>query len=121
MDLHNYRRRLEGQVKLVQNAPEISSDNKKLILEFRDYLLSEGIGAAKISRYLGDARKYCMMLKQPVKQAGEIDIRKIIGQMEQSSLSAETKKGFKVFLRKFYRFLRGITRKGEYPPEVTFN
>ncbi len=120
MDLHNYKRRLEGQIKLLQNAPEISSENKKLILEFKDYLFSEGIGVAKIARYLGDARKYCMMLKKSVRMADETDIRRIIGALEQSSLAAETKKGFKIFLRKFYRFLRGITDKGKYPPEVSW-
>lgn len=120
MDLHNYKRRLEGQIKLVENAVEISCENKKEILEFKDYLLSEGIGAAKIARYLGDARKYCLMLKKSVRMAKEADIRHAVGMIEQSSLAAETKKGFKIMLRKFYRFLRGIKNKGEYPPEVSW-
>lgn len=120
MSLHNYRQILERQLELLELETEISKDNKKLVREFNDYLLSEGIGAAKISRYILDARKYCRMLNKPVKTATESDIRKIIGTMEQTDLAAETKKTFKIFLRKFYRFLRGITRKGEYPPEVAW-
>jgi len=120
MDLYNCKSRLEGQLALIKRQGNISSDNKKLILEFKDYLLSEGIGVAKIARYMVDARKYCVMLKKSVRMANETDIRRIIGTMEQTSLAPETKRCFKVFLRKFYRFLRGINRKGEYPPEVSW-
>jgi integrase/recombinase XerD len=120
MDLHNYKRKLERQLELVQEHQDISSDNKKLIVDFKNYLLSEGIGVAKIERYLGDAKKFCVMLNMPVQDANEQDIRKVIGEIEQTSLAAETKKCFKVFVRKFYRFLRGVNRKGEYPPEVAW-
>ena len=120
MSLHNYRQILERQLELLNQEPDISVGNKKLVFEFKDYLLSEGIGAAKISRYVLDARKYCRMLGRPVETANETDIRKIISAIEQTDLAAETKKCFKVFIRKFYRFLRGVTRKGEYPPEVAW-
>ncbi len=120
MDLHNYNQRLKRQLELLQLEKDISLTNKKQIIKFKDYLLSEGIGIAKIARYMIDARKYCRMLDKPVKTATESDIRKIIGTMEQTGLAAETKKTFKIFIRKFYRFLRGVTRKGEYPPEVAW-
>lgn len=120
MDLHNYKKRLEGQLRLLKEQKDISPKNKKLILEFKDYLFSEGIGVAKIARYMIDARKYCVMLNKSAKSAAEPDIRKIIGKIEQTELAAETKKTFKVFIRKFYRFLRGVHIKGEYPPEVAW-
>ena len=120
MDLHNYQRKFERQVEMVKSHPEISPNNKKHILEFKDYLLSEGIGVAKIERYLADSKKFCTMLNKPVRSAKEQDIRKIIGKIEQSQLAAETKKTFKVFVRKFYKFLRGVNRKGEFPPEVAW-
>lgn len=120
MDLYNCKRRLEGQLELVKRQENISSENKKNILEFKDYLFSEGIGVAKIARYMVDARKYCVMLKKSVRMADETDMRRIIGEMEQTDLAAETKRCFKVFLRKFYRFLRGISEKGKYPPEVSW-
>ena len=120
MDLHNYQKRLERQIELLKEQKDISPENKKLIIQFKDYLFSEGIGTAKIARYMIDARKYCAMLNKSAKSAKESDIRKIIGKIEQTDLAAETKKTFKVFIRKFYRFLRGIHRKGDYPPEVAW-
>ena len=38
--------------------------------------------------------------------------------MNGSFLSEHTKKGTKVFLRKFYKFIRGVEGKGKYPEEV---
>jgi len=81
-------------------------------------MLSEGIGASKIGRYMIDLRKFCSLLKKPLKQAGEGDLRKVVGQIEQSDLAPESKRCFKIVVRKLYRFLRACRRKGEYPPEV---
>ena len=118
MDLHNYKRQFERQIELVNESKEISAENKETILNFSDYLLSEGIGFAKIGRYLLDLRKLSRMFNKPFTKATETDLRKVISLIEQSELAPESKKGFKVMLRKFYRFIRGITDKGVYPPEV---
>jgi len=118
MDIHNYKRQLERQIELVQESKEISCENKKVIVEFKDYLLSEGIGAAKITRYLSDCKKFALMVKKSFCKANELDLRKIIAEIEQTNLAAESKKSFKIFLRKLYRFIRGFKDKGKYPPEV---
>ena len=120
MDLHNYKRILERQLELIKQHPEISPNNKKLIIQFKDYLLSNGIGAAKIGRYMLDIKKLCLMLDKSAKDAKEADIRKVVGEIEQSELAAETKRCFKISIRRFYCFLRGITNKSEYPPEVSW-
>ena len=118
MDIHNYKKRLEGQIALVRKQDNISDANKQKILEFKDYLLSEGIGYAKIARYIIDLRKFVVMLNKPLENAEEKDIRQVVANIEQSDLAPETKKCFKVLVRKFYRFIRGITDKGIYPDEV---
>ncbi len=58
------------------------------------------------------------MLKKTFPEADKDDIRRIIGELNETSLAEETKKGFKIMLRKFYRFIRGIEEKGVYPEEV---
>lgn len=118
MDIHNYKGQFERTLVRLKNSTSISEENKKVIFAFKDYLLSEGIGLAKINRYLIDAMKYGSMLHKPIKKADKDDIRKVMAEMEQTDLSAQTKKGFKVMLRKFYRFIRGTQKKGEYPEEV---
>jgi len=118
MDLHNYKGQWERQIQRVKEETEISKENKQSILDFSDNLLSEGIGFAKIGRYVLDLRKFAKMLNKPFGEANEKDIRRVISLIEQSELAPESKKAFKILLRKLYRFIRGITDKGVYPPEV---
>jgi integrase/recombinase XerD len=118
MDIHNYKRQYERQVELLKEDKKILQVNKEISLKFRDYLLSEGIGVAKIGRYLLDIRKYAKMLKKPFDEADKDDLRRVVGEIEQSELAPESKKCFKIMLRKLYRFIRGIDEKGIYPDEV---
>jgi integrase len=117
-DLHNYKRQLERQVELIADSTEMSAENKKAAFAFKEYLLSEGIGVAKIGRYLLDIRKFSRMLNKPFGEADDKDMRRVIAELEQTDLAPESKKCFKVMVRKLYRFLRGMTDKGAYPPEV---
>ena len=118
MDIHNYKKLFERTLERVKESKEISEENKRIIVGFKDYLLSEGIGIAKINRYLQDLIKLSKMLNKTFSDANKEDIRKVIAELEQTDLSAETKKSFKIMLRKLYRFIRGIDEKGVYPEEV---
>jgi site-specific recombinase XerD/RNA polymerase subunit RPABC4/transcription elongation factor Spt4 len=118
MDIHNYKRRFERTLERINLSEDISKVNKQTILKFKDYCLSEGIGLAKIERYLFDLMKFSRMLKKPFQEASKEDLRGIIAELEQTNLSPETKKTFKIMLRKIYRFIRGIDKKGVFPEEV---
>lgn len=99
MDIHNYKGQLERTVERVRESTDISDSNKKIILEFKDYLFSEGIGLAKINRYLIDTAKYARILGKPIKKSTKDDVRKAVAEIEQTNLAAETKKGFKIMSR----------------------
>jgi site-specific recombinase XerD len=118
MDIHNYKRQFERSLERIQESKELLPENKKLILEFKDYLLSEGIGLARINRFLFELMKYNKMLKKPFPEACKDDVRAIVARIEQTDLSAETKKCSKIVLKKLYRFIRKIEEEGKYPEEV---
>jgi integrase/recombinase XerD len=118
MDIHNYKRRFERTVERINESTDISKENKETILNFKDYLLSENVGTAKIERYLFDLMKYSRMLNKSFEKASKDDIRRIVGEINQLDLAEETKRGFKIVLRKLYRFLEGIEEKGKYPDRV---
>ena len=118
LDIHNYKRQFERQVELIKDNSKISKTNKKIAIDFKDYLLSEGISVAKIGRYLLDVRKFALMLNKSFDKADEKDLRKVVAGIEQSELAPESKKCFKVMIRKLYRFIRGINERGKYPKEV---
>jgi integrase/recombinase XerD len=118
MDIHNYKRRFERTVERIKKAEDISKENKECMFNFKNYLLSENIGTAKIERYLFDLMKYARMLNKSFENASKNDIRGIVGEINQKDLAEETKRGFKILLRKFYRFLEGMEEKGKYPERV---
>jgi integrase/recombinase XerD len=118
MNLHNYKRQYERQVELAQGDSRISKENKKWISKFASYMLSDGISHGKVGRYILDLRKLAIMLPKPFQNANKDDIRKVVGEIEQTNLSAESKKTFKIMLRKLYRLIRDIDEKGVYPLEV---
>jgi integrase/recombinase XerD len=118
MDIHNYKRQFERQIELLKEDENILQVNKDISLNFKDYLISEGIGVAKIGRYLLDVRKFSKILNKPFDEADKSDLRHVVAEIEQSGLAPESKKCFKVMIRKLYRFIREIDEKGVYPEEV---
>lgn len=118
MDIHNYKKRFERQIELLKEDKDILKENKKTSLRFKDYLISEGIGFGKIERYISDIRKFSKILRKPIEKADKTDIRRVMAEIEQTNLSPESKKGFKIMVRKLYRFVREIDEKGVYPEEV---
>jgi len=118
MDIYNRKGQFEKGLQNIENSKEISKENKKIILNFKDYLLSEGIGIVRISRYFVELIRYNRMLKKSFNKATKEDIRRIVAELNQTELADETKKCFKILLRKLYRFIRGIEEKGVYPDEV---
>lgn len=118
MDLYNHKRQLERTIERINTSKEISEENKKIILDFKNYLLSEGIGQARVNRYLMDTLKFNSMLGKTLSDANKEDIRRVMAELNRGKLSESTKRGFKILLRKLYRFIRGIEEKNEYPEEV---
>ena len=118
MNIHNYKRQFERNLERIQESKEISKENKKVIIDFKDYLLSEGIGIARINRFFYELMKYSKMFKKPFTEASKDDIRAIVAEVEQTDLSAETKKCYKIVLKKLYKFIKGIDEEGKYPKEV---
>ncbi len=126
--IHNFERnfkriveRIENPESVVKNknAPKykISQTNKNALLEFKDYLISEGIGYAKITKYLQELIVIDNLFCRPFEQATEQNIRQVVSKINQSNYSESTKRDYRLVLRKFYCFLRK-TDKGIYPPEV---
>ncbi|MBU0466928.1 MAG: tyrosine-type recombinase/integrase [Nanoarchaeota archaeon] len=115
--IHNFERDLKRVVERIEKS-KIQTENKSKIFEFKDYLLSEGIGYARITKYLQQLIKVDERLNKKFVEANEQDIRKVVSKINQSNYSESTKRDYRLVLRKFYRFLRGCKKKGIYPPEV---
>lgn len=118
MDIHNYKKSFERQIELLKEDESILQENRDEGIRFKDYLISEGIGVARIGRYLLDIRKFAKLLNKPFKDATKDDLRRVIGEINKGGLAEESKKCFKIMVRKLYRFLYDIDEKGVYPDQV---
>jgi len=115
-DVHNYERRLEGQLNLLKNDPSIPEENKKLICKFKEFSFSSGISIGRIVRYLFDLRTMAQLLNKNFEEANKEDILVLAGKLERSDrFSKSTVRDLKLTLRKFYKWLRNTD---EFPDEV---
>lgn len=116
--IHNYEQDFKRHLERIEEDKSILKANKSWAYKFKDRLLSEGIGLCKINRYLYDVEKCSKILGKPFEKASKEDIRRVVSAINQEQLSEETKRGFKIMLRKLYRMIKGIDEKGVYPDEV---
>ncbi|MEK6927680.1 MAG: site-specific integrase [Nanoarchaeota archaeon] len=118
VSIHNYEKTFERTLERIREAKDISENNKKHIIGFKNNLQSDGIGLAKVNRYLFDLFKFNKILKKPFEKANKEDLRRVVSELYNEDLSELTRRGFKIMLRKFYCYIRGIEEKGVYPDEV---
>jgi site-specific recombinase XerD len=104
MDIHNYKRQFERNLERIDQDKNISKE--------------KGLSICRINRYIFELRKYNSLLKKSFSKATKSDIRRVVAKIEQSDLAPETKKYFKIMLKKLYRFLKGIEEPEKYPEEV---
>jgi len=105
MSFYNHKTQFENNLKRINTSGELIEKNKILTLKFKDYLLSEGLSVQRINRYISDLFKYNKILNKPFDEATKEDLRKVVADLNQTEYAEETKKCFKIILRKLYRFI----------------
>lgn len=114
-DIYNLGERLERKLKQIENDKDISTHNKKKIIEFERFCRANGIGNARTLRYLHDLSKLAVALPKNLEKATKKDIEAVIGNMESSDYSPRTKLDFKASVKRLYKWLDGGE---EYPESV---
>lgn len=108
-------------IKRVGPEGELLIHNSKIALGFKNELLSQNISVSKTSRYLQDVIWLHRQLNgKNFDDVTRDDIKELLAKMNQSKLAESTKKGLKIMLRKFYKYIRGVDEPKKYPPEVDF-
>lgn len=114
VDIHNYQRRAE-QTLLRLDKLEMSSHNKQKIKEFYRHCATETIGLGKSQRYVNDLMRVAIWLNKDFNSCTKEDIENIIIDLDKRDYSEWTKYGFKIVIKKFFKWLNG---NEEFPPEV---
>ena len=102
---------------MVKNDGELSDYNRKTIMRFVWDLQTEGISTPRQVKYLRILPPIAKLLKKDFNKADVDDIKRVVNQVNQSEFAEWTKSDYRVTLKRFYRWLRGLP-KGENPPET---
>lgn len=120
MDIHNYKKKLERTLQRVKDSKEISERNKDLVFKYYNYCTIEGLSIPKIERYVYDAFRLAHMFKKDLDKATEEDLKSVVADVQRRDWTPSTKYTFKIGLRKFYKFVDGITGKGKSPERLNW-
>ncbi len=119
-DIHNFKRNVERLLTNIQNDDEISKENKDYIINFYEESRARGLAYPSIIKYIYPIRDLGKKLNdKSFKDVEKRDLIKVVLDVEErEDWTAWTKKNYKLALKVFFRWLRGIKKKGVYPEEV---
>jgi len=115
MSVHDFDKKFSCSINNL-NKSKISDGNKKSISRFVENCFSEGIGKARIVKYIYALIKLSTWLEKDFSNTNKDDIKKLVGEIEKSNYSDWSKHDLKVCLKKFYRWIKGLD---EGNPEET--
>ena len=120
--LYDTDRKLQRELDKIKQDP-ISENKKKAIFKFVDNCFAEGLSKSRVLRYLFDLRRIAVWLPKDFEEATTEDIKALVNKIEnskkqndKSGYASATKYGFRVTIKKFYKWLKNT--EGIYPPEV---
>jgi site-specific recombinase XerD len=114
VDIHHYDRRIEAALRNIKNGNHNKS-NKKILYEFYEYLVAEGLSKGRIAKYLWHLMKISEWMNKSFKKANKTDVIKLIQVIENQKYTAHTKHDYKIVVKRFFKWLRGSKN---YPDEV---
>lgn len=113
---YNIEKRIGGTEEKLKNS-KISKHNKELILKFVDSCYAQGIGQLRIAKYLSVMRLIAEGLNKDFDKVEKEDLVKYLAKLEKTNLAENTKKDYKVAIKRFYKWVNG---DAEYPKLVTW-
>jgi len=112
MGIYNEKKLFERELSLIENS-SINEENKRIILEFKSYLLATRIGILRTIRYMMTLRLICERYNNnSFSDWSKKDIIEVLEKVELGNFSPHTKKEFDKTLKKFFRWHKGNDWEG---------
>ena len=118
IDIHDYEMQVNGALARIKQHPNISESNKKTILRFYKRLQADSLSKPRVAYYLNRLSKIAAWIRKDFKKVSKKDIERVMRKINQMDYTEWTKKDYRVTLKKFFKWLKGIEERGVYPPEV---
>ena len=108
-DLHGYAKRVEVYLAKIRQS-SLSEKNKELIERFVNECYSEGLTNGRIQKYLYHLYYIALMLGKDFNLSTSDDLKTVVRQIDyRSDYSENTKRDFRIALKKFYKWIGGGT------------
>jgi integrase len=118
VDIHDYDRRVFLSTRKVEDCPLISEANKKAIFSFIDDCRTRNISKARLDFYLNRLYLIAQWCKKDFKDLCKDDMKVLVSKINSRDYTENTKMDYRLTLKTFFRFIRGIEARGVYPEEV---
>ncbi|MDG6244467.1 MAG: tyrosine-type recombinase/integrase [Methanolobus sp.] len=106
MGLYDYKKNIESAEKRIIEAA-YSQKNKDIIFAFVNVLYAEGLSDARILKYLSQLNILSEKFGKDFDQVTMADMYRFLAELERSDKKPWTKQGYKVTLKRFFRWLNG--------------
>ncbi len=102
--LYNHEKNLRlAEVRITSSG--ISETNKQLIFEFKSNCFANGLKISSVVKHLTELKVLAEMLGKEFKDVTKSDIMKLLERIERTDRAPRTKEDYKMFIRKFFRWL----------------
>lgn len=116
-DLYYRKNKLDHALERLKQSKDVPDENKIAILDFYNQSFAEGLSTARLQKYIYSLMKISMWLGKKFEDAKREDIIKVVQKIESNEKYSDwTKYGYKVIIKKFYKWLRNS--EDVYPEEV---
>ena len=124
IDLYNHSQRIDEKIRRIRDDKNILPRNKTKLLEYIEHMQAGKNKKATISKDVYALHYLSIHIKKDFMKCKEADIDRLCAKINTQksgsgkAWSLETKRNHKVNLKKFYKWLYGVKKKGVYPPIV---
>ena len=99
-------------MKRLESSLDVRDEDKVNIWRFVEYLLAKGVSKARAVKYIYHLVVLARVTDKPFESLGRRDVERLVSWINASDYTDHTKHDYKIVLKKFYQWLRGLQRGG---------
>lgn len=119
VDIYNTDQRYAAALARLRISKDVFEEDKVSILSLVDHMLAKGNGKLRAVKYIGHLLVVARIAGKPLGKLDKHDVEKLVGEINTSEYSDNTKHDYKVVIKMYYQWIRGFDEaEHEYPEEV---
>jgi hypothetical protein len=102
----DYQKKIENAKNKLKQHPDILDINKEYIIDFLSQLSAEDLSIGRQLKYLYTLKPIAMGLKKDFSLFNKKDVITLLNELNNSNYKDNTKRDFKIVIKRFFRWLR---------------